>query len=537
MSPLLPLILLALGVGLLVSGVLPRFRFAGLVAIGATSGALLSLLFLAFRLPSEATLSYWGPASLLPLGLVLAVDRLAWLFAAGILTVTLATLLTGVARPGGRRVVVRGAMLLMAFASVAAVFADNLITRVMAWAGLDLIYFLALVVLARSEGMEPQAVLNLSFNSIGTLLALAAAMLISRESPALSLRDAALTPQSTVLITLAAAFRLGLFPLHLGLPAEATIRQGLGTVLRLIPAAVALETMARLAVFGFAEAVQPWLTLFGAAAALAGAIQLWSMDDPRQGLTYVVIAYSGVALLAGMTGGAQASLALAAHSLTLLLGGALLFLFNGHDEQHPRLTLFPLLGAAALLGAPLTVGFVGWAGLYNGLLEARSWPTLVGVVLAHIILAGGLLRTTFWPGQLLEGEPLVRTSHLAGLLLLAGASILAGGLTTSGWMDRPAAGLFGLSGWSSLAPLGFVAATSALGFGLWRFEAAIRERAEVAAGTLTAFIRLDRLYRLAWGVIRGASWMINTLAAILEGEGAVLWTLVAALLLVLLFRR
>jgi len=104
-------------------------------------------------------------------------------------------------------------------------------------------------------------------------------------------------------------------------------------------------------------------------------------------------------------------------------------------------------------------------------------------------------------------------------------------------MDRPAAGLFGLSGWSSLAPLGFVAATSALGFGLWRFEAAIRERAEVAAGTLTAFIRLDRLYRLAWGVIRGASWMINTLAAILEGEGAVLWTLVAALLLVLLFRR
>ena len=44
--------------------------------------------------------------------------------------------------------------------------------------------------------------------------------------------------KSTLLITLAAVFRLGLFPLHLGLPAEVNIRQGLGTLLRLIPAAV-----------------------------------------------------------------------------------------------------------------------------------------------------------------------------------------------------------------------------------------------------------------------------------------------------------
>src|SRR5206468_7373411 len=97
------------------------------------------------------------------------------------------------------------------------------------------------------------------------------AVLISRTSATLSLRDAALTPQSTVLLTLAAVFRLGLFPLHLALPSDLNIRQGLGTLLRLIPAAVALETLSRIAVYGFPEAVRPWLVLFALAAAVVGA--------------------------------------------------------------------------------------------------------------------------------------------------------------------------------------------------------------------------------------------------------------------------
>jgi len=105
--------------------------------------------------------------------------------------------------------------------------------------------------------------------------------LISRESSALSLREAALTTSSTLLITLAAVFRLGLFPLHLALPAEANIRQGLATVLRLIPAAVALEVMARLAAFGFVPATRLWLTIFALAAALVGAAQLLRIEDPR----------------------------------------------------------------------------------------------------------------------------------------------------------------------------------------------------------------------------------------------------------------
>jgi len=44
------------------------------------------------------------------------------------------------------------------------------------------------------------------------------------------------------------------------------------------------------------------------------------------------------------------------------------------------------------------------------------------------------------------------------------------------------------------------------------------------------------LYRIVWSVIRLAGVLIFNLAEVLEGEGAVLWTLVAAVLVWLVFR-
>jgi formate hydrogenlyase subunit 3/multisubunit Na+/H+ antiporter MnhD subunit len=531
-SPLIPLIVLLLGVVVLaVSWFVPRLQQPGLIALLTVSAALGALLLMGPGLPASATLSAWGPESLLPLGLMLVVDPLAWLFGAGVLVVTLAALLTGVARPGGRRILARGAILLLAFAGLAALFADNLLTRALAWTGLDLVYFAALIFLARGEGIEPQAVLNLSLSSAGTLLAVGAALLISRTSPALSLRDAALTSQSTLLITLAALFRLGLFPLHLGLPTEANIRQGLGTLLRLIPAAVALEMMARLATFGFAEPVRPWLTVFGVGAAIVGAAQLWNASDPRQGITYVVIAQSGLALLAGLGGGV---VALAAQALALLSGGALLFLAGGHDEQRPWLTALPVLGAAALLGAPLTVGFGGM----QGLLGASGGLVLIGVVLAHSLLVAGLLRTAFWPGTPLEDLPSAQAAYLCGLALPAVLVLVAGlaNAALSASLGAPGVTLFAFSSARSLTALVVLAFTLGVGLALWRFEArlGIRTRSDVVGGWLLSVIRLDWLYRWVWNGFRALGSLIFTLAEVLEGEGALLWTLVAALLLWLL---
>lgn len=542
LSPLTPLLMLIAGAGGLLLGLLPRFRYTGFIAVMATLSAMLGLLFAAMRLPLSATLSRWAPLELLGNGLMLTVDGMAWLFGLGILAVSLSAFVTGLARPGGRRVGTRIAMLLLAACGLTSVFAANLLTRILAWAVLDLLYFLALLFLAEADGLEPQAVLNLAFNSAGTLLAVAAAVMISRTSSELALADAAQTTQSTLLITLAAVLRLGLFPLHLGLPTEINIRQGLGTLLRLIPAAVAMEMLSRLAVFGFADSVHTWLTLFAAAAVIVGALQLWNVADPRQGLAYVIIAQSGLALLAGLWGGAQAALSLAATALTLLLGGAVLSLSNGHDAQRPWGSLVAGLGAAALIGVPGTLGFLGVGHLYSSLLASGGWAWLVlaAVLVAQAILAAGLLNALTWISQPQTNEPALVAAHWAGLslpaILLVATAVFGGVLART--LDSEPAGLLGFDGAGSLAAVLLVLLTGVAGLGIWRWQDRVRGGTAMVAGTgVAALARLDWLYRLVWGVVRGMGSVVAGLAAVFEGEGALLWAMVAGVLLWLLVQQ
>jgi formate hydrogenlyase subunit 3/multisubunit Na+/H+ antiporter MnhD subunit len=541
MSPLIPLAILLLGTGLLLVSLSPRYPYAGGIAIMTALLALLTLFSLPlFGFPVQATLSDWAPDSLLPTALILEVDVLAWLFALATMTLTLAALLTGVVRPGGRRIMGRAAMLGLTLASLIAYFSDNLIARLLAWAGLDLVYFVSLVLMARGEHLPQQAALSLAVNSAGTLLMLVAAILIGRSGAPLTLRDALLTPGPALLIAVAAILRLGLFPVHLSLPTDAHTRQGLGTLLRLIPAGVALETVARLAVFDSAGPLRPVLTVFGVAAALVGALQLWNNLDVRQGLVYVVIAQSGVALLAGLWGTAPAALPLAGQTLALILGGGLIYLSNGFDEQRPWLTLFPGLGAATLVGAPLTIGFVSLNGLYAGLLQGGTglWAVLTLVCLAQILLTAGLLRTIFWPGEPVEASPLLRAGYFVGLTLLAVfvafTAVLIGVLGSR--LGAPQGGWFGFESPSSQVSLGLVALTAAAGVGLWRFEQLTRASTESVAGLIVSLLRLEWLYRLLWNAVRLLSSAVNLIGDVLEGEGALLWTLAIILAVVLLFQ-
>jgi formate hydrogenlyase subunit 3/multisubunit Na+/H+ antiporter MnhD subunit len=541
MSPLIPLGILLAGAGALLFSLSARFPYPAATAIVTATLGLAALSVVGFNLPATAQLSAWGLAPLLPAGLVLAVDELAWLLAMGMAGVSLAALLTGLARPGGPRLAARGAILLLTFVGITALFAENLVTLVMAWAGLDFVYFLILILLARGEGVQPQAALHLTFNSLGTVLAMAASILISRERLDLALRAAIVSPESTLLITLAAVFRLGLFPLHLGLPVDTNVRQGLGTLLRLIPATVALEMVARLSTFGFAEPLRAWLTTFGVAAALVGAAQLWNSDEPRQGLTFVVIAQSGLTLLTGLWGGPQAVTGVATQTLALLLGGGLIFLANGFDDQHPWLAVLPGLGAATVIGLPLTVGFTALNGLYAGWLTSGNWAlwlALAGAVVAQVFLAGGLLRAVSWPGDPVEGGSLGLVGYLAGLTLMAACAVLAGVSigVVGGALGAPVSGPLGLTGTPNWAALALTGGIAAAGAGLWRLEQAARSRTEAAATLIMSVLRLDWLYRLIWGAIRIVDGVMFNLAGVLEGEGALLWALAMVLAVLLLFR-
>ncbi len=76
-----------------------------------------------------------------------------------------------------------------------------------------------------------------------------------------------------------------------------------------------------------------------------------------------------------------------------------------------------------------------------------------------------------------------------------------------------------------------VVLTTAAGLAMWRYETVARGPASIAVGALSALFRLDWLYRLVWSGIHLLESLVFNLAAVLEGEGAVLWVVAAIVLL------
>jgi formate hydrogenlyase subunit 3/multisubunit Na+/H+ antiporter MnhD subunit len=532
---MVPILVLLLGSASLLSGLQPRFRFVGLLGVFTAALAFLTLLVLGVRpLPVSNIVSNWGPLDLFARPLAFRIDGLAWLMSLAVSVTTLAVFLTGLARGGGRRLAPRGASLLITAAALSAIFSADLVTLAVSWALLDMLYFLALIGLAGSD--ERQAVLSLAFNGAATLLVVAAAIRGTATGGGLVFGETAFGPRTTLLLVLAAVFRLGLFPLHLALPVEANVRQGLGAVLRLAPAAVALALLARIISAEGALPLRPWLTVAGVAGLWVGASQWWLSPDPKQGLPFFVVSQSSVALLTGLWGGPVALAGLVAQSLALVLGGAVLFLYKGQDEQSPWHAALPGVAAAAVIGVPFLTGFTGQWILFTGLTAAGNYLVLLLVVVGQALLGAGLLRMCFWPAEAPlsadSASPLMTGAYLAGLglplvfLLLAGLSPqgLSNFLGVEGM-----AGLGGLFSPVGLFALGLILLAAVGGLGVWRFETELRARTDPAWGVLTAATRLDWLYLAVWNLYRGLSAVLRTAAEILDGDGAVLWAVLIAL--------
>jgi hypothetical protein len=219
----------------------------------------------------------------------------------------------------------------------------------------------------------------------------------------------------------------------------------------------------------------------------------------------------------------------------------LIYLSNGHDEARPWLSALPGVGAVTLLGLPFTVGFLGLNTLYSALLASGHWALwlmLAGIVVAEALMTGGLLRAVFSPGEPVEGGRAGLSGYglgLGGMALFA----IAGGLLTErigAALGEPVAGFLGLAGsddWVALLITGLVVAG---GLALWRFEQTAHSRSEVAAAAIAAALRPDWLYRLAWSAIRLLDRLMFNVAAVLEGDGALLWALAVAVAVALVFR-
>jgi hypothetical protein len=514
LTPIALLLCTALGM-LLLRWFRPRFSYFWLVAATGTLLAWPTAFYLRSQIPIKFTLVTWEPSGLFPVSPILQLDEISWSFVITLVTLALAVVLTDVVRAEGTRWTAWAGTLAISALGIFAVMASNTLTLLLAWAAIDLAEFSILIIQILQSEIRERIVLAFSTRAAGIMLLVAAG--ISAQVSGKGLDFSTATTQTNLLFILAASLRLGVLPLHVPFLENARLRHGLGTIMRLIPAAAGLVLLVRVAPTGVPKAALPSLNLFTGLAALYAGISWLNAPNELDGRPFWILGGASLAVAATLKAQPQASLA---WGITTLLAGGLIFLTS---VRHQRLLPLLLLGVVAISMLPLT----------------PTWPTIqlykagftaisIVFLLAQSLLLVGYLRHTLRPLQKPGSlERWIWLIYPLGLALLPTVLFLVAYRNGSAPQSVPALA----QAWPTVVLL----AMSGLFVVAWRRGFRLPPS---LVNSLQSFFSFNWLYRLVWGVYQQLSRVVAFLNLIQEGEGGILWTLLLlTLLLSLLIER
>ncbi len=481
----------------------------GLAALGL-------VVYLRWRLPLQVAIPNWLPFSQFTDSPIFGLDGSSWPYALCLIAVTAAVLLTASARLSYRiNPWTWVGALLVASASLLAVYSANLLTLALTWTMLDLIDLVILSSFSENHSLGTQAVIAFGLRATGMVLVILAA-LINRSQGIPPTFDG-LPALSAMILLLAAGLRLGVLPLNLPALPDMRVRRGLGTILRMGSAASSLVVLARLPAQPFSPGLAEWLAASTALAVLYAAGMWLSAADEIVARPYWIIALAGMAVVSALRGDPRAGMA---WGTALLLSGSLIFLYSAQMRGTLVLPLLGLLGVSAL---PFTPAAGGWLGILKG--DFSVWDLCL--LLAHLLLMLGYLRFAVRKGGALRDmERWVQVIYPFGLGLLVAAQWMVG---TIGWAGALTMGVW----WAPLGTGLGLAAGGGLWFWLSRVEVSAPQplrwylsSARRAGAFISAIFSLGWMYNLLWFLYRGMEQAIQVLTDILEGAGGVLWVFV-----------
>lgn len=515
-------------------------------------GAFLVLLFIARYLPVSGTISRWRP--FLGSDLVYHVDGLAFLFAALMALVGLASIAPGLGRSEYPEGPSHATLLALLAAGFSFVFSANLITLCASWVIFDVAFLCALAASDRSgsrvtsppglggtEGgrlakkIVPR-VLNLS--CLACLSLLIAALLLGDDS--LSLRSGSISAPVWGLILLAALVRVGLYPLHLWIPIGVKASLPARSLLHLVPVSAGLYLLARLS--AWTDAGLPYgqaLTVAGSLAFLAGAVLAWIEADHSKTLSFIMISQVGYAIVSLAIARPPTLVVLPSLSLILCLG--LLFLSQNRSELGSLWARAASgLAMASLAGVPLTLGFVGRWHLYHFLLTGGNLAFLALSLLAETFLFAALLK--MWSAISIRVFPPEFAYQRASVV---GAALLAAPLLILGLHPSVLRTLMEAVSFPTFADL--LRSTSVVqwvalflpllgGYLLHRHRRRIFDPVEPFWLKLTTALHLEWLYSLLGQIAAGAAGVLRIVGRVCEGTGYLGWIAVVGLLAFLFLR-
>ncbi len=511
---LIPIILMfATTLALLVLRVVrPQFRFAWLIAVGATFLAWVSVLLWRSSLPLTLNFSPWGPPELLAATPGLAADQYAWLYALSLAALALATLLTEPVREGfpnaGTLAVSVGACALGLMAVVAA----NPLTLSLLWAALDLVELVAMLSSSAGRTASERAVTAFAVHAAAIIVLVLAQ--VTGGSPTKPADFATINAQAGLLLLVAAGLRIVVLPLQLPYVPGRSGRRSMGTSIRLASAAASLVLLSRVQAANISSLGTLLILVIAALASLYAGWMWLRAPEELAGRPYWILGLAGLALFAGLRGNPAGA---AGWGVALILVGGALFLSSAQQVWLSRL-LF--LGAWEISALPLSITASGWGG--GGGLLAFGQPVFIVV---QALLMAGYVRHVLRPSARasLHVQPAwTRSVYPAGIGLLLLLPLV-----------------FGLWGWDGSLQIGslinsIIAALLTLGL-VWAIPR-LRILNPVPAHWLRPMSgsRLDAFYQWLLGVYNWLAAIAQTVTDVLEGEAGVMWTLLFLVLFIVL---
>jgi hypothetical protein len=474
--------------------------------------SLLGVLFAPWEAPRPFLLSRWQPLSLFGTFPVLLADRVVWPLALAWAGAVAGSALVQMGRPQLLRSAIGAAILAMLTFGLGALWGENLLTVLLAWAGFDLAWGIGMA----SAGLPGERVAwGVGSGVVATALLWIGALLLEKAGSGLSWLLMTPAGWGETFLLLAALVRLGVYPLHFIVPTEMRRGRPVTVALRLEPL-LAWGLLARMSSqAGISIPGGVVLEALAAATFVVGGFLAWAVTDPDQRTPWVGMAAAGGVLWAGLRAGYATGGAWAAGGTAWTLGLTLLYLGQGWERTAPVWTAASVLGGLALLAAPLASG-----GILSppDVLMAILFP--LGQALLTAAVAKDILRPTA------QEEPvglLPAIAQASGLVIPAIALVLAWGAapkaapTLAGWGAWVAGTLLG-GGWVALEFLR-----------PWARRRSLQAIAEALRPEWAGRLLVYSLGRL--------TGFLDAVADVAEGPGAVLWALATFLLILVMVTR
>ncbi len=481
----------------------PESRFTWLIAVGGAFLAWISVLFWQMNMPLSFSFLVWKPVSLFSESPALSATTIVWPYALSLVTLAVSILLTASVNETFAGAFPWAGSLTLCSLGLLAVTADNPLTLALVWAALDLTE-LFITLRSVSDSVSSQRVV-VSFSSRAAGIGLLIWANVVTAATGKGFDFATLPSQAGLFLLLAAAFRLGVLPLHLPYSSESGLRRGFGTTLRLVSAASSLVLLAHIPAASLQSDLTPLLLVFTAAAGIYGGWMWLRAPDELNGRPFWLIGIGSLAVAAALLGNPAGSVA---WGTALILVGGALFLAA---IQQVWLNRVLLIGAFGLSALPFSLTGSGWGGGVS-----HYWYILPFVLVAQALLMAGFIRSALRPSPRvsLESQPIwTRGIYPAGIGLLLFNQILLG---LWGWEGALNIGLWEAGLIASLLTAGLI-------WAIPRFPLLNPIPAHWVRPSVTPW--LDRLYQNLGVLYRWLENLGQTVSDILEGDGGIMWTL------------